>query len=102
MTNDELSIVQKLPEYYQWRSTDTGRYITTSSSPLERWVGFKLLTGFSNHQTHLLMTLSAQLNDMTIENSLITIKGEMCLFVPEQDSDVVLRLLKNMGAGIAS
>lgn len=102
MMSDELSIVQKLPEYYQWQLTETGRHIVISSSPSERWVGFKLLTRHSHDQTHPLSTLRVQLNDMTIENSLITVEGELCLFVQEQDSDVVLRLLKNMGAGIAS
>jgi|GEM_PF-5971577 len=103
MNNDQFLIVQKLPDYYQCSLTEAGRQIVLYSSSPERWVGFRLLTGFSSYkQAHVLIQLSTELNDMTIDNSLATMNNELRLFVQEQDSDVVLRLLKNKGVGIAS
>lgn len=104
MNSSELYIVQRLPEYYQWRFNAIGKQVELFSGADKRLVGFKLLNasaGNIGNNLRLMDKLSVQLNDMAIGNSVLMIDGNPCLFVQEYDSSVVLRLFKNMGVVIA-
>lgn len=101
MNKHELYVVQRLPEYYQWQLNATGKRVELFSCADKRLVGFKLLSSLEESDAVLMNCLSAQLTDVAVDNFLIEIGNEHCLFVQEYDSSIVLRLFKNMGVAIA-
>lgn len=102
MSNNELFVVQRLSRYYQWRLGAIGEQVELFSTSDKRLVGFKSLNDLCDNDWQLMNSLSIQLKEVSIDNSLIEINNQPFLFVQEYDSDVVLRLLKNMGVAIAA
>lgn len=102
MNNNGLFVVQRLSRYYQWRLDAIGKAVELFSTSEKRLVGFKSLNDLNDNDWQLMNSLSIQLKDVAIDNSLIEINNQPFLFVQEYDSDVVLRLLKNMGVAIAA
>jgi hypothetical protein len=102
MTSNGLLVVQRLSRYYQWKLGEIGKRVELFSDSDKRLVGFKSLNDLSKYDWQLMNSLSNQLSEVSIDNALLEINEQPFLFVQEYDSDVVLRLLKNMGVAIAA
>ncbi|WP_159564733.1 hypothetical protein [Budvicia diplopodorum] len=105
----KLSVLQRLPQFYHWYTGPAGTKVELTVLPdvfneqneRDSLIGLKLLSYPGPRSWQVMHNISQYLNGINIENSVIDIDGEPCLFVNSHDDAIVLCCLKNLGIAIA-
>ncbi|WP_312950849.1 YejG family protein [Superficieibacter sp.] len=105
MTNQQLSIVHRLPQSYRWLSGFAGSRVEPipQNGPASEncLVALKLLSPDGDSAWPVMHTLSQALSDISVDCSVLECEGEPCLFVNRQDEFTATCRLKNCGVAIA-
>lgn len=102
MIKNTLYIIQRLPEFYQWKQNVEGKQAELFTDSDDKLIAFRLMSEPYDSDGQLMARLSHILGEMVIDNVLISQEGEPTLFVRERDSGLVQGFLKNMGIAIAA
>ncbi|KFC96885.1 putative cytoplasmic protein [Leminorella grimontii ATCC 33999 = DSM 5078] len=105
----KLSVLQRLPQFYHWYGGEVGSRVEASDLPSQldgdrdrnNLLGLKLLSYSNARAWDVMYKISLYLKGIDIENSVIEVSGEPCLFIRSQDEAVALCRLKSMGIAIA-
>ncbi|SFC91159.1 YejG family protein [Pragia fontium] len=106
----KLSVLQRLPQFYHWYAGEVGSRVEPTELPEVfddgmgnngNLIGLKLLGYPSAHSWEVMGKISQYLNGINIQNSVIEVDGEPCLFVNSNDEAIALGYLKNLGVAIA-
>lgn len=105
----KLSVLQRLPQFYHWYAGEIGSKVEPNEQPKlyhdenndDSLIGLKLLSYPSAHSWEVMRKISQYLTGINIENNVIEMDGEPCLFIAIRDEAIALGRLKNLGIAIA-
>ncbi|WP_232054870.1 hypothetical protein [Leminorella richardii] len=105
----KLSVLQRLPQFYHWYGGEEGSRVEASLLPShfgaeqnkDNLIGLKLLSYANGRDWDVMSKISLYLKGIDVENSVIDVDGEPCLFIRSQDEALALGRLKDMGIAIA-
>lgn len=105
----KLSVLQRLPQFYHWYADSTGTKVEPAVLPeifneeseKDNLIGLKLLGYSGPHSRQVMHKISQYLKGFDIENSVIDVDGEPCLFVNSFNEAIAICCLKNLGIAIA-
>lgn len=105
MLNSQFSIVQRLPDFYSWQDGAIGILVEPwhqlARIDTNKLVGLKLLGDRSERVEDVMRYLSQQLTAIYVDNAVVELDSEFCLFVNYYDQSATFCCLRNLGLAIA-
>lgn len=106
MSDNQLVIVHRLPEYYRWVDSGVGLSVESLSADDadsdDKLIGLRLISHRQECARQIMLVFSSNLKNIYVENEVSDVNGEPCLFVHSRDESTAIGHLKNIGVAVAT